>query len=296
MVGSESPHPYGVFGCTPCHGGRDRASLLLVGRPLARTASSRRRSGRRSTTGSSTGSTRCRSSRSSTRRRAATAATPQETNFPDAPRLDAAMKMVETPRLLGLPPHRGAREAGAAEGRAVAREGRGEGVASDWTTRWVMNPASFRANTQDADLLLPRELRQRLRSRQADARAAADERGGADRERRDGQRDRRVPLREVEAGGGPAGRRPRRRGARPEAARGARLLRLSHARSHGRARPGRDLPAVRAQPRGCRLEGVARLDLPLDPGPEGVESRDQDAEPAPHERGGARHRRVPLAR
>ena len=26
MVGSESPHPYGSFGCTPCHGGRDRAS------------------------------------------------------------------------------------------------------------------------------------------------------------------------------------------------------------------------------------------------------------------------------
>src|SRR5262249_15536362 len=26
MVGSESPHPVGDFGCTPCHGGRDRAS------------------------------------------------------------------------------------------------------------------------------------------------------------------------------------------------------------------------------------------------------------------------------
>src|SRR4029077_12945492 len=26
MVGSESPHPYTDFGCTPCHGGRDRAS------------------------------------------------------------------------------------------------------------------------------------------------------------------------------------------------------------------------------------------------------------------------------
>src|SRR5262249_29974534 len=26
MVGSESTHPVGAFGCTPCHGGRDRAS------------------------------------------------------------------------------------------------------------------------------------------------------------------------------------------------------------------------------------------------------------------------------
>ena len=36
MVGSESMHPATSFGCTPCHGGRDRATVLLVGRPLAR--------------------------------------------------------------------------------------------------------------------------------------------------------------------------------------------------------------------------------------------------------------------
>src|SRR4029077_20718536 len=39
MVGSESPHPSNSFGCTPCHGGRDRAPSLLSagGTPTAPT-------------------------------------------------------------------------------------------------------------------------------------------------------------------------------------------------------------------------------------------------------------------
>ena len=91
----------------------------------------------------------------------------EEANFPDAPTARRRHEDGREPRLLGLPPDRGTREAGPAARRAVAREGRVEGFDADWATRWVMNPAAFRAEHEDADVLLPRELRERLR---ADAR------------------------------------------------------------------------------------------------------------------------------
>jgi hypothetical protein len=41
-------------------------------------------------------------------------------------------------------------------------------VPRDWTTRWVMNPAAFRADTKMPSFFLPRELRERLGSGETD--------------------------------------------------------------------------------------------------------------------------------
>ncbi|HEY7368645.1 MAG TPA: c-type cytochrome, partial [Thermoanaerobaculia bacterium] len=71
----------------------------------------------------------------------------KETNFPEAPKLDAGMRMVETlgcwgcHRIEGLEKQRLPRVGPSLE-RVAAK------VPRDWTTRWVMDPASFRANTK----------------------------------------------------------------------------------------------------------------------------------------------------
>ena len=77
---------------------------------------------------------------------------------------------------------------------------------------------------------------------------------------------------------------PGRRRARRHAARRARLLRMPRGGSERRARPDRDLPTVRSQPRGRRVQGLAGLDLPLDPESQGLEPRHEDAEPPPDRR------------
>ncbi len=66
-----------------------------------------------------------------------------------------------------------------------------------------MNPAAFRAEHEDADVLLPGELRQRLGTRRRPTAAQKQmNAAGPRRERHDGQRDRRLPLRQVAAGRG----------------------------------------------------------------------------------------------
>ena len=140
----------------------DATARPRSGRPA--TLRSRRRSrrpGRRSTTGSSTSSTRTRCCRSSTPRRAATAATRARSTSRTAPTLDAGMRVVETlgcwgcHRVEGLEKQHLPRVGPSLE-KVAAK------VTRDWATRWVMNPPSFRAEHADAELLLPRELRERL--------------------------------------------------------------------------------------------------------------------------------------
>ncbi|MGH9388213.1 MAG: c-type cytochrome, partial [Vicinamibacteria bacterium] len=70
-----------------------------------------------------------------------------ETNFPDAPVLDAGMRMVESLGCWGCHRIEGLEKQGLPKvGPSLAK------VASklprEWTTRWVMDPASFRANTK----------------------------------------------------------------------------------------------------------------------------------------------------
>ncbi len=146
MVGSESAHPYGTFGCTPCHGGRDRASSFWSAGHSPEGARQEQSWERKygwqfdrfnempvlPVKFTEAGCYRCHT---------------EETNFPDAPRLDAAMKMVETLGCWGCHRIEGL------EKQALPRVGPSlEKVASkvskEWATRWVMSPASFRASTR----------------------------------------------------------------------------------------------------------------------------------------------------
>jgi mono/diheme cytochrome c family protein len=146
MVGSESPHPYGAFGCTPCHGGRDRASSFWSAGHSP--GSHRQEAIWEKKYGwefdkfndspvlplkyTEAGCYRCHA---------------DQTNFPDAPRLDGAMRMVESlgcwgcHRIEGLE-KQGLPKVGPSLEKVAAK------VPRDWTTRWVMNPAAFRADTK----------------------------------------------------------------------------------------------------------------------------------------------------
>ena len=147
MVGSESMHPANTFGCTPCHGGRDRAtSFWSAGHsPIseAEQASWKKKYDWEFDRFNENpvlplkyaegGCYRCHAS---------------ETNFPEAPTLDAGMRVVENLGCWGC--HR----VDGLERQGIPKVGPSlEKVATklssvDWAKRWVMNPAAFRANTK----------------------------------------------------------------------------------------------------------------------------------------------------
>lgn len=146
MVGTESPHPYGSFGCTPCHGGRDRASSFWSAGHSPQNEKEEKRWTRKydwefdrfnempvlPVKYTEAGCYRCHA---------------DETNFPEAPKLNAAMRLVETlgcwgcHRIEGLEKQNLPRVGPSLE--KVASK-----VTKEWATRWVMNPASFRPNTR----------------------------------------------------------------------------------------------------------------------------------------------------
>jgi len=146
MVGDESPHPYNAFGCTPCHGGRDRASSFWSAGHSPQTPAQERRWRRKydwtfdrfnempilPSKYTEAGCYRCHA---------------DETNFPEAPALDAGIRMVEGLGCWGCHRIEGL------ENQHLPRVGPSlEKVASKvskgWATRWVSNPASFRPNTR----------------------------------------------------------------------------------------------------------------------------------------------------
>ena len=146
MVGSESMHPATTFGCTPCHGGRDRATSFWSAGHSPETEAQEASWTRKydwefdkfnenpilPLKYAEAGCYRCHD---------------KETNFRDAPTLDAGMRMVESLGCWGC--HR----IDGLEKQHIPRVGPSlEKVASkvskDWTTRWVMNPATFRPNTK----------------------------------------------------------------------------------------------------------------------------------------------------
>jgi mono/diheme cytochrome c family protein len=146
MVGSESMHPAVSFGCTPCHGGRDRAtSFWSAGHSPeseAQKASWTKKYDWEFDRFNETpvlplkyaeaGCYRCHAS---------------EANFPEAPTLDAGMRIVEglgcwgCHRIDGLEKQHIPRVGPSLE-KVSAK------VPREWTTRWVMDPASFRPNTK----------------------------------------------------------------------------------------------------------------------------------------------------
>ena len=166
------------FGCTPCHGGRDRAtSFWSAGHSPETEAQKARvdeevRLGVRPVQREPGPPAQVRGGR--------LLPLPREggRSSPRRPTLDAGMRVVEIARLLGLPPDRRPREAGPAEGRALAREGRREGPAGV-DDALGDEPGVLPGEHEDADLLLPGELRRRVRPASADAGAEGDERARA---------------------------------------------------------------------------------------------------------------------
>ncbi len=146
MVGAESMHPATSFGCTPCHGGRDRATSFWSAGHSPESEAQERAWTRRydwefdrfnenpilPLKYSEAGCYRCHAS---------------EVNFPDAPALDAGMRMVESLGCWGC--HR----IDGLEKQHIPRVGPSlEKVASkvprEWATRWIMDPAKFRPSTK----------------------------------------------------------------------------------------------------------------------------------------------------
>src|ERR1700674_2296364 len=146
MVGSESPHPANEFGCTPCHGGRDRATSFWsaghspVGEKQAAlwTKKYEWEFDRFNETPilpmkfAESGCYRCHADQAS---------------LPDAPKLDAGLRLVESlgcwgcHRIEGLEKQSLPRVGPSLEKVATK-------VTKDWATRWVMDPASFRPSTK----------------------------------------------------------------------------------------------------------------------------------------------------
>src|SRR6266540_4717440 len=146
MVGTESPHPYNLFGCSPCHGGRDRStSFWSAGHSPEdphEEARWTRALGWKFDRFNDTpilpmkyaeaGCYRCHS---------------EETNFREAPTLDAGIKTIEDLGCWGCHRIEGL------EKQHLPKVGPSlEKVASkvtrEWATRWVMKPDSFRASTR----------------------------------------------------------------------------------------------------------------------------------------------------
>ena len=103
----------------PCHGGRDRATSFWSAGHSPETEAERRSLDPEVRLDVRPVQRDARSCRSSTPRPAATAATPSETNFPEAPTLDAGMRIVESPRAAGA-----ATASTASRSRASRRSGR----------------------------------------------------------------------------------------------------------------------------------------------------------------------------
>lgn len=147
MVGAESPHPFNLFGCTPCHGGRDRASSFWSAGHSPETPREEKRWAesfnwhfdRFNSTPvlplkyTEAGCYRCHAG---------------ETNFREAPTLDAGMKLVEQLGCYGCHRIEGLEQQGPLPRVGPPLEKVASKVSKDWTTRWVMDPAAFRANTK----------------------------------------------------------------------------------------------------------------------------------------------------
>jgi len=147
MVGGDSPHPFNLFGCTPCHGGRDRASSFWSAGHSPETAREEKRWTERHDYKfdrfNSTPVLPLKYTEAGCYRCHAT-----DTNFREAPTLDAGMKLVEQLGCYGCHRIEGLEKQGPLPRVGPPLEKVAAKVPRDWTTRWVMDPASFRPNTK----------------------------------------------------------------------------------------------------------------------------------------------------
>jgi len=147
MVGSESMHPANTFGCTPCHGGRDRATSFWSAGHSPETEAQRASWTKKydwefdrfnetpvlPLKYAEGGCYRCHSS---------------EANFHDAPTLDAGMRVVEGLGCWGCHRIDGLEKQGLPKVGPSLEKVAAKLETTDWAKRWVMNPAAFRANTK----------------------------------------------------------------------------------------------------------------------------------------------------
>jgi len=146
MVGGESPHPSNSFGCTPCHGGRDRASSFWSAGHSPQDGEQQRRWQKRfewefdrfndtpvlPMKYAEAGCYRCHAG---------------ETNFPEVPTLDAGMRMVEIlgcwqcHRIAGIEAQKLPKPGPSLEKLAAK-------TPKEWAIRWIANPPAFRASTR----------------------------------------------------------------------------------------------------------------------------------------------------
>ena len=282
MVGSES-HAPGADASAARRATAGATARPRSGRPATRPRPRRRRRrGRRSTTGSSTASTRTPVLPArSTRRPAATAATRRRRTSRTRRGSTPGMRIVESPRLLGLPPHRRPREAGPARrsgprSRRSPRRSRATGRrAGSWTRR----PSA--PNTKMPTFFYLENFVD-VSGPQARRRAAEDERGRA------GSRTTRWSTRSCRTSTtSPGPSTCRAVAGRGDAARGAKLLAERGCFGCHVADPNaqRDLVGTYRQfgPNlvGRRAPRPRATGSTTGSGPEGLEPRHQDAEPAP---------------
>jgi mono/diheme cytochrome c family protein len=146
IAGSDSPHSYVDFGCTSCHGGRDRSTSFFH---TAHQPSSEKegRQWKRQYDWeldefvempitpirfAQSGCYRCHSS---------------EVNFPSAPRLDAGMRVIESLGCWGCHRIKGLEGQHLPKGGPSLAKLAGK-VTPEWTMRWISNPRAFRASTK----------------------------------------------------------------------------------------------------------------------------------------------------
>src|SRR5262249_19427052 len=169
-------------------------------------------------------------------------------------------------------------------------------VSKDWAARWVMDPASFRPNTKMPSFFYQENfINVSGEKKPTKAQQEMNVRGKLENDAMVNsivtylfEKSRPAAVSSA-PGGGDKGR-----GEKLLAARGCFGCHHVGPAPRSARRPNGHLPPVGAEPRRYRREGVPRLDLPVDNGPEEVEPRDEDAEPAAHPAGRLGHRGVPL--
>jgi mono/diheme cytochrome c family protein len=146
MVGSESMHPATSFGCTPCHGGRDRATSFWSAGHSPETEAQRSNWTKKydwefdrfnetpvlPLKYAEAGCYRCHAG---------------EANFPEAPTLDAGMRIVESLGCWGCHRIEGLEKQHLPKVGPSLEKVRSK-VSTEWAKRWIMDPAAFRANTK----------------------------------------------------------------------------------------------------------------------------------------------------
>ena len=285
MVGSESLHPATTFGCTPCHGGRDRATSFWSAGHSPETEAQERRVDEEVRLGVRQVQRDARSCPLKYAEAGCYRCHADEANFPEAPTLDAGMRIVESLGCWGCHRIEGLEKQHLPKVGPVAREGRVQGLEG-------LDDA-----LGDEPAVVPRRTRRCRRS--STSRTSSNVSGpkpptaAQEKMNEDGRIENDTMVNAIVAylfDKSQPGRRARRSRARATPRAAQKLLAERgcfgcHVADPERAaRPRRDLPPVRPEPRRRRVQGLAGLDLPLDPEPEGVEPRHEDAEPAPDRR------------